>query len=52
MHPFNLLPVSGNKITKTEDKGLVTLKHHNTSTDVLKGTIYNEHNVKVLHQSN
>lgn len=45
MRPFNLLLLSGNG-------GLVMLKHHDLSIDVLKGTIYNKHNIKVLHQSN
>lgn len=52
MRRFSLLLVSDNTIMKMEDGGLVMLHHHDMSTDVLKGTIYNKHNVKVLHQSN
>lgn len=51
-HPFHLLLVSDNPVTKMEDGGLVMLKYHNLSIDVLRGLIYNKHNTEVLHQSN
>lgn len=52
MHLFNLLLVSNNTIMKTEDGGVVMLKRHDVSIDVLKGTICNKHAIKILHQSN
>lgn len=50
--PFDLLLVRDNTITKREDGGLTMLKYHYLSIDVLRGDIYNKHNIEVLHQSN